>query len=318
MCCNETVKRAGKRATLIATGGSSDRTSSDVDRGLHVSAKPHRRRNRQAGRRRMSAGTAAPVPASGRRRQGGSGPTDSRAVAVATKRAGQMRMRPAPRRRRLRFAALLILGGLFAGSVVWSVGLIRFAHTIPDDVVDDTTAADAIVVLTGGSERLATGLRLLAERKGERVFISGVHPGVPVADLLRVAGIPASAADSRIETGYGARDTAGNAEETATWMRGRGYHSLRLVTGSYHMPRSLLEFQNALPEALVIPHPVFPHRVHQDAWWRSPGTAALIVTEYSKYLFATARHRLGLPNPAALRDAWLQALHAGAHWLGRC
>jgi uncharacterized SAM-binding protein YcdF (DUF218 family) len=195
------------------------------------------------------------------------------------------------------------LGCLIASAALWSVGLIRFARSIPDDVADASTATDAIVVLTGGSERLATGLRLLAEHKGERVFISGVHPGVPVGDLLRVAGASSSANDPRIEMGHGARDTAGNAEETATWLRERGYRSLRLVTGSYHMPRSLLEFEHILPEAKVIPNPVFPQRVHQNAWWRSPGTATLIITEYNKYLLAIARQRLGLPSPTALWSA---------------
>lgn len=203
----------------------------------------------------------------------------------------------------MRLVSLLLLGGLFAGASLWSVGLIRFARAIPDDVADSNTATDAIVVLTGGSERLAAGLRLLAEHKGERVFISGVHPGVPVGDLLRVAGASASGGDPRIEMGHGARDTAGNAEETAAWVRQRGYRSLRLVTGNYHMPRSLLEFEHALPDARVIPNPVFPSRVHQDSWWRSPGTATLIISEYNKYLLAIARQRLGLRSPAILWSA---------------
>ena len=73
-------------------------------------------------------------------------------------------------------------------------------------------------------------------------------------------------------------------------MRQHGYRSLRLVTGGYHMPRSLLEFSEALPEAEVVPHPVFPDRVKQASWWTRPGTAALIIGEYNKYLLTRLDH----------------------------
>lgn len=185
---------------------------------------------------------------------------------------------------------------MFSGlavAVLWSVGLARFADTIPDRVVDTTTPTDAIVVLTGGSEQLATGLQLLAADKAQRALVSGVHPGVAVADLLRLAGAAQRSIENRVDAGYRARDTAGNAAETANWMQERGFRSLRLVTGYYHMPRSLFEVQCALPDARVIPHPVFPQVVHQGPWWSRPGTAALIISEYNKYLLSSLRHRLG-------------------------
>jgi uncharacterized SAM-binding protein YcdF (DUF218 family) len=173
------------------------------------------------------------------------------------------------------------------------VGLVRFAHNIPDEVADSVTTTDAIVVLTGGSERVATGLQLLAADKAQRALISGVHPGVAVSELLRLAGAAQQPIETRIDAGYGARDTAGNAAETADWMHARGYRSLRLVTGNYHMPRSLFEFHCVLPNARVVPHPVFPRIVHKGAWWSRPGTAALIIGEYNKYLLASLRHKLG-------------------------
>lgn len=95
-----------------------------------------------------------------------------------------------------------------------------------------------------------------------------------------------------IALGYEAGDTIGNAAETALWMRKEGFRSVRLVTANYHMPRSLLEFSHAMPGVTVIPHPVFPNSVKQDQWWRWPGTAHLIATEYTKYLAAAVRHRL--------------------------
>jgi uncharacterized SAM-binding protein YcdF (DUF218 family) len=197
------------------------------------------------------------------------------------------------RRRRVRIAALIAAGLVVGVGACWSAGLVRFAGAIPAEVTDRVSHTDAIVVLTGGSERLATGLQLLAENKADRVFISGVHPTVDVVRLVKLAGRPDSDLQSRVEAGHGALDTEGNAAETAAWMRGHGYRSLRLVTGSYHMPRSLLEFRTALPEAEIVPHPVFPPRVKQTTWWLQPGTAALIIGEYNKYLLASVEHWAG-------------------------
>jgi len=72
-------------------------------------------------------------------------------------------------------------------------------------------------------------------------------------------------------------------------MAREGFRSVRLVTSSYHMPRSLLEFSRAMPGVRIVPHPVFADRVKQGQWLVWPGTANLIVGEYEKYLLALAR-----------------------------
>jgi uncharacterized SAM-binding protein YcdF (DUF218 family) len=71
-------------------------------------------------------------------------------------------------------------------------------------------------------------------------------------------------------------------------MARRELASLRLVTASYHMPRSLLEFSRALPAIEVVSHPVFPQGLDQSRWWDSGETAGLLVGEYLKYLLAVA------------------------------
>ncbi len=186
----------------------------------------------------------------------------------------------------------LIIAVTLAGA--WTWGLVLFAKGIPSDIADASTPTDAIVVLTGGSQRTITGLELLSQGKARKLFISGVHEGVELPRLLEVAGASETALRERVETGYGALNTAGNAVETEEWMRNNGFRSLRLVTASYHMPRSLLEFRHALPDATIIPHPVFPDHVKQDSWWLWPGTARLIVGEYNKFLVAWAEHQAAM------------------------
>ncbi len=193
------------------------------------------------------------------------------------------------RRQRLILLAIALAAAILL--VVWTWGLILYAEGIPSDIADPSTHTDVIVVLTGGSQRMRTGLDLLAEGKADKLFISGVHEGVEIPRLMEVAGAPETSLRDRVETGYGALNTAGNAVETEEWMRNNGFQSLRLVTASYHMPRSLLQFRHVLPDATIIPHPVFPDHVKQDKWWRWPGTARLIVGEYNKFLLAWAEHR---------------------------
>ena len=174
--------------------------------------------------------------------------------------------------------------------IAWLVGLFVFAETIPRTVEDSSEQTDAIVVLTGGSMRMEEGLALLSRQMGKKLFVSGVHRGVEVKQLIDRSRRSPEEIDCCIVLGYAADHTAGNAVETAEWMRQQGYRSLRLVTASYHMPRSLAEFRQEMPTIRVIPHPVFPEHVKLDQWWRWPGTAVLIVGEYNKFLVAVAGH----------------------------
>jgi uncharacterized SAM-binding protein YcdF (DUF218 family) len=161
-----------------------------------------------------------------------------------------------------------------------------FAETVPRAIDDPETVTDAVVVLTGGSGRLGVGLSLLAQKRAKKLFVSGVYQGVDVAELLRISRQSPRELDCCVVLGYSADDTAGNARETAEWMAQEGYASLRLVTANYHMRRSLLEFRRVMPEVALIPHPVFPPNFKGEEWWRWPGTASLILIEYSKYLVA--------------------------------
>ena len=174
-------------------------------------------------------------------------------------------------------------------AIAWLIGLLWFATGLPDSVAEPERVTDAIVVLTGGSGRVHQGLRLLAEKRAKKLFISGVYRGVDVQELLRVSQQSPGDLQCCVALGYEADSTRGNARETAGWMREQGLHSLRLVTAAYHMPRSLLEFRRVLPNADIVPHPVFPEPAKQRDWWSWPGSASLIVSEYSKYLVARAR-----------------------------
>ena len=182
--------------------------------------------------------------------------------------------------------SLLVFG------VIWLCGFVIFAQSLPDTVAMPKIQTDAIVVLTGGSLRLETGLDLLTDNRASKLFVSGVHRGVDVAQLLQMVRRFPDAVTCCIALGYDADNTEGNAKETAAWLKKEQYHSIRLVTSSYHMLRSLAEFRAVMPAIKIIEHPVFPKSFKAKNWWFWPGSTGLIIEEYNKYLIAYVRRKL--------------------------
>ena len=188
-------------------------------------------------------------------------------------------------RRRRPWRLRAAVGLAAAAAIAWFAGFIAFAATMPA-AGNAAERTDAIVVLTGGSARIGTGFDLLAAGLANKLFVSGVSAGIDGEALADVADADTARLDCCVAIGYAATDTAGNAAETAGWMRAQGYSSLRLVTADYHMRRSLLEFHRAMPAIAITPHPVAPTTVDTSAWWRDPDAAWLVAGEFTKYLIA--------------------------------
>jgi uncharacterized SAM-binding protein YcdF (DUF218 family) len=186
------------------------------------------------------------------------------------------------RLRRLLWLALILLA-------IWSAGFLVFIAELPDAPDAPGEKTDAIVALTGGAQRVAEGVRLLAEGDGQRLLVTGVHDDVQLAELA--AQLPeglatpeaAAAIECCVDLGYVARDTAGNARETAVWMREHGFSSLRLVTADYHMPRSLFLMRCEMPDVRILAHPVFPDATAGRGWFENADAFAIAAAEFVKY-----------------------------------
>jgi len=171
--------------------------------------------------------------------------------------------------------------------VVWLYGLNSFVRQIPTGVNDNESKADAIVILTGGSRRFEEGLKLLYNENAEKLFVSGVGEDVTLANMLLLSTyVPVNIAHlaKKIELGYEAKNTKGNAEEVYNWIRENKISSIRLVTANYHMKRSIIEFDKKMPDIKIIPHPVMPEQFVLEKWWQRKSMKKLLISEYNKYL----------------------------------
>ncbi|MDR6789056.1 uncharacterized SAM-binding protein YcdF (DUF218 family) [Sphingomonas sp. BE138] len=134
--------------------------------------------------------------------------------------------------------------------LAWLLGFAAFMLALPDPA-DPARRTDGIVVPTGAAGRIARGLDLLEHGRARRMLVTGTAPGVTRADLARVAGHEATIACC-VDLGAEAVDTRSNAEETAAWVRARGYRSIRLVTSNWHARRAALELGPALDAGVEV------------------------------------------------------------------
>lgn len=185
-----------------------------------------------------------------------------------------------------------VVAAIVAVVLALAAGFFWFAGRVPEEEVILDRNADGIVVLTGGAARINDAIELLASGRGKRLLISGVHPTTRSIELARLVPEYERMFSCCIDLGHSAINTIGNAVETRHWVRDRGFHSLVVVTSSYHMPRAMAELAHQLPDVTLIPFPVVPEKRRGEPWWSSVATTRLMVMEYLKYLLTVVRTRL--------------------------
>ena len=206
---------------------------------------------------------------------------------------------PAPARRRgafSRFACRSALASGIAACVAFGTGFLTFVNQLDQVETGHLREADGAVALTGGTDRIADAVNLVSKGYAGRLLITGVNQTTSGAEIARLTPKFADLVGCCIDLGYDALNTRGNASEARRWARGRGMHSLILVTSAYHMPRALVEFSSVLPDVELIPYPVVPEKLRSGGWWADPGLTRLLAFEYAKYLLASARVRVFGPD----------------------
>lgn len=185
-----------------------------------------------------------------------------------------------------------ILRFLFLIASLWIAALFGYVAYIGQLDADGRAEmqrekSQSIVVLTGGDQRIATGLELLQEGIAPELFISGVGAGVRLQDILPKES---EALASRVSLGSKARDTLGNADEVAEWL-GKSLNEDRelrvvLVTGHYHLPRALWHLSSQMPKVVWIPIAAHPKALSLETWYSSGLGWRLLSSEFAKFLGA--------------------------------
>lgn len=182
---------------------------------------------------------------------------------------------------------------------LWMLGFFIFHHNIKqswNEIKQNPSLqekTDAIVVLTGGSERIRTAFHLLKNEYSDRLFISGVNDKVTLPELFALHKISKEdffKMTRKVEAGFAAKNTIENAKEIASWInKNNDIKTVRVITSNYHIDRAMIEINNQLADITFIAHPVIPINVRIDKWWKFSSSRNLIIAEYNKLIAAFLR-----------------------------
>src|SRR3954466_8074147 len=195
----------------------------------------------------------------------------------------------APKRHLARRGFLLVSAAAAAVALVCLAGFAAFLFSLDRSERHPGTATDGIVALTGGAQRIGDAIDLLAKGFAGRLLITGVNERTSRDEIARLNPRQRRLVECCVDLDYRARNTIGNAVETRRWAERNGFRSLIVVTSNYHMPRTLVELDHALPGIRKVPYAVVTPSVDPDLWWRSPSTAKVLVSEYVKLLVVWVR-----------------------------
>lgn len=188
-----------------------------------------------------------------------------------------------------RILALTVAALAGTGVALLGLGYARFASAIDAQEPATSPRTDAIVVVTGGAQRIGDAIGLLGAERGSRLLISGVNEKTSREELAKLNPAARDLLNCCVDLDYRARNTIGNAIEARRWVRQHGFRSLLVVTSNYHMPRTVAEFAHAMPGVTLIPHPVVTEHLDTTGWWYRWAAIKVLAPEYAKYLVARLR-----------------------------
>ena len=184
--------------------------------------------------------------------------------------------------------------------IYFFVGLFNYQERILSLKEYSPKRASNIVILTGGSNRIRDGLKIIKNLEdlaiiNTKLLISGTGKGFTISNVKKL--LPKRKSLNTflkccIELENKSQNTHSNAIETLKWAKKKNINSFILITSNYHMPRAALEFKTEMPNFEIITHPITPKKHDISNWMHSFETFSLIFIEYSKFLIAISKIKI--------------------------
>ena len=128
-------------------------------------------------------------------------------------------------------------------------------------------------------------------KKNIKILVSGTGKGFTKLSLQKKlnSNFYLELIECCVELDGVSKDTYSNANETSKWVNKNKIKEILLITSNYHMPRSILEFNNIMPNLKILPYPIKPEQHKINEWLKSFETFSLVFIEYCKYIVSNIR-----------------------------
>ena len=174
------------------------------------------------------------------------------------------------------------------------IGLIKYKENILSTKKYMSKKSSNIVILTGGTNRIKDGLKIVNKFEksstfNSKILVSGTGKGFTKMSLAKNIDFDFNLIECCIELDSISTNTYSNAFETLKWVKKNNISEFILITSNYHMPRAFLEFKYRMPNLKIFTYPITPKKHNINNWLSSFQTFSLVLSEYCKFLVANLR-----------------------------
>ena len=166
------------------------------------------------------------------------------------------------------------------------IGLVEYKEKILSNIKYISKKSSDIVILTGGTNRIKDGLKVINEFEktstfNSKILVSGTGKGFTKTSLEKNINFDFdfNLIECCIELDSISTNTYSNAYETLKWVKKNNIREFILITSNYHMPRAFLEFTNRMPDLKIFTYPITPKKHKMNNWLNSFETFSLIFLE---------------------------------------
>ena len=178
--------------------------------------------------------------------------------------------------------------------IYFLIGLIEYKDKILSNITYISKKSSNIVILTGGTNRIKDGLKIVNKFEksstfNSKILVSGTGKGFTKMSLAKNIDFDFNLIECCIELDSISINTYSNAFETLKWVKKNNISEFILITSNYHMPRAFLEFKYRMPNLKIFTYPITPKKHNINNWLSSFQTFSLVFSEYCKFLVANFR-----------------------------